>query len=131
MATDLLASEAGFLLLAEEFDFLKNKQILRIMLALSKHGPLTQKELVSLDIGKPYRVKNVIRYLLEEGKIIRTRLIVPSGKPHVPPLSTYRYFIADEFMSAALVECIDFLERSHRAFADGFVRLGRELKPMV
>jgi len=50
--------------------------------------------------------------------------------PKKPPKRFFQYFIADEFIAAALVECMDMLERTHRAYADGFTRLSRELRPL-
>ena len=130
MQRNMMSTAAGFLLMAEEFDFLAHKGILRIMFALAKTGPLTKKEILKLGLGKPYRIKNLLDYLVEEGKVIKVKRVHRRG-PHMPPIMFVQFFIADEFLSAALTECCDMLERTHQAYADGFVRLSRELKPLV
>jgi hypothetical protein len=83
-----------------------------------------------MGLGKPYRVKNLLEYLAEEGKVVKVRRVNRMG-PHKPPVTFIHYFIADEFLSAALTECCNMLERTHQAYADGFVRLSRELRPLV
>jgi hypothetical protein len=123
-------NEAGLMLMAEEFDYLRNIGILRIMFSLAKYGPMTKKEINKLGIGKPYRINNLLSFLLDEGKVSRVKRVFKEH-PRKPPTTFYQYFITDEFMAAALVECCDMLERTHRAFADGFTRLSRELRPMV
>lgn len=130
MERDLFDSEAGLMLISEEFDFLSNKAVLRIMLALAKAGPLTRKQLNNMDIGKPYRIKNLLSFLVDEGKVVMVRSVVKKD-PRKQGRSVFHYYIADEFIACALCECCDFLERSHRAFADGFARLSGELKPRV
>lgn len=116
------------MLLAEEFDFLRNKQILRVMLALALKGPLTKKEFRKLGLGKPYRIKQTLDYLEDEGKIIKVKRVLK--RKSKPPLVFVQYFMADEFIAAALAECCAMLERSHRAYADGFKRLAGELRPL-
>ena len=118
------------MLIAEEFDFMANKDVLRIMLALAKAGPLTRKELNSIDIGKPYRITNLLEFLVDEGKVVLVRSTIKKD-PRKRGVPQFHYYIADEFIATALAECCDFLERSHRAFADGFVRLSGELKPKL
>lgn len=127
---NIMSTEAGMMLMAEEFDYLSNINILRIVFSLAKMGPLTTAEIVKLGLGKPYRVKNLIKSLMEDGKIVRIKRVYKKN-PSTPPRTFYQYCIADEFIANALVECCDLLERSHRAFADGFVRMSRELKPLV
>jgi hypothetical protein len=126
----IMHTEAGLMLMAEEFDFLRNSGILRIMFALAKYGPLTGNEIRKLGIGKPYRINNLLKYLVEEGKIIKVKRVYREHE-RMPPNTFYQYFIADEFLAAALTECCDMLERTHQAYADGFSRLSRELKPIV
>lgn len=118
------------MLMAEEFDYLRNSGILRIMFALAKHGPMTKKEIVKMGIGKPYRTKNLLNHLLDEGKVSRVKRVFRE-RPRGYPTTFYQYFITDEFIATALVECCDMLERTHRAYSDGFTRLSRELRPMV
>lgn len=126
----IMHTEAGLMLMAEEFDLLRNIGILRIMMALAKMGPLTQKEILKLGIGKPYRIKNLLAFLLDEGKVCRVKRVFKEH-PRKPPVTFYQYYIPDEFMIAALNECCEMLERTHRAFAEGFSRLSGELKPLV
>ena len=119
------------MLLAEEFDFLANTQTLRILLALSLKGPLAQGEILKLGLGKPYRIKATLKYLMDEGKIVRVKRVLKSKKPHTPPKNFYHYFMADEFMACALAELMAVQQRSHQDFADSFERLGRELRPVL
>jgi hypothetical protein len=126
----MMGSEAGMMLMAEEFSFLANKRILRIMFALAKSGPLTRSELLKMGLGKPYKIKNLLAYLVDEGKVVKVRRVIRRIRG-TPPDTFNHYFIADEFLAAALVECCEMLERSHQAYADGFVRLSRELQPLV
>jgi hypothetical protein len=123
-------TEAGLMLMAEEFDLLRSMGILRIMLALAKSGPLTRKEIDKLGIGKPYKINNLLRYLVDEGKISKVKRVYKEH-PRKPPVTFYQYFITDEFIGAALTECCDMLERTHQAYADGFSRLSGELKPLI
>jgi len=131
MISSIMGSEAGLMLLAEEFDFLSNKQTLRILLALSQKGPLTSPEIVKLGLGKPYRIRATLRYLEDEGKIIKVKRVVVSDKPRTPPKIFSHYFMADEFIANALTEIMFLLQRSHQAYADGFQRLSSELKPLL
>ena len=118
------------MLLAEEFDFLRDKQVLRIMLALSQKGPLTRPEIGRLGLGRPYRTTNLLAYLVDEGKIVKVkRSYRPEGKFKAPINYNY-YYCSDEFIAAALEEVLKMMERSHRAYADGFKRLRLELKPL-
>ena len=131
MINSILESEAGMMLLAEEFDFLANTQTLRVLLALSQKGPLAQKEILKLGLGKPYRIKATLKYLMDEGKIVRVKRIFKSKKPRTPPKNFYHYFMADEFIACALSELMNVLQRSHQDYADSFERLSRELKPVL
>ena len=126
----IMHTEAGMVMMAEEFDLLSNVSILRIMFALAKAGPLTQKEIIKLGIGKPYRIKNLLKFLKDEGRVGVVKRVYKE-KPRRPPITFYQYYIADEFIAAALAECCDMLERTHFAFAEGFSRLSKELKPLV
>lgn len=126
----IMHTEAGLMLMAEEFDFLRNGGILRIMFALAKSGPLTGNEIRKLGIGKPYRINNFLKYLVEEGKVIKVKRVYKEH-PRKPPRTVYQYFIADEFLANALTECCEMLERTHSAYAEGFSRLSRELKPIL
>lgn len=127
---DLMSSEAGLMLIAEEFDYLGNINLLRIVYALATMGPLTTREIRKLGLGKPYRIGNLLKSLVDDGKVMSVRRVCKI-KPGEPPTTFVQYYIADEFIAAALNECCEMLERTHRAYADGFVRMGRELKPLV
>ncbi len=131
MTNSIMESEAGLMLLAEEFDFLANTQVLRILFALSKKGSLTRGEIVKLGLGKPYRIKATLNYLVDEGKIVKVKRVLRSKKPRTPPKTFHHYFIADEFIATALVEVMDLLQRAHQDYADSFQRLSQELKPYV
>jgi len=128
--SSIMGSEAGLMLLAEEFDFMASKQVLRILLALSQRGPLTQPEIIKLGLGRPYRIKALLAYLVEDGKIVKVKRSFSSKKPFEPPQTFNHYFCSDEFIPAALTEVMHVLQRSHQAYADGFKRLRMELKPM-
>jgi len=118
------------MLLAEEFDFLRNKQVLRIMLALSLKGGLTRTEIIKLGLGKPYRIKEILSYLVDEGKLVKVKRVVKK-KPRTPPDTFYHYFMADEFLAAALAELCELLKRTHLSYASGFERLSWDLKPLI
>jgi hypothetical protein len=127
----MMGSEAGMMLMAEEFDFLSDKQILRVMLALSLKGPLHRQDIGKLGLGKPYRIKALLKYLVEEGKIVKVkRSYRPKGRSK-PPQTVVYYYVGDEFISCALEETMGLLERSHLAYSDGFKRLRLELKPVL
>jgi hypothetical protein len=67
--------------------------------------------------------------LVDEGKVSMAKR-VHRPHPRKPVKRIFQYFITDEFMIAALTECIDMLERTHQAYAEGFARLSGELRPL-
>jgi hypothetical protein len=124
-----MQSEAGMMLMAEEFDFLRNKHTLRIFLALVD-GPKTKAQLRKSRFGKPYRINLLLDYLVDEGKIVKVKRVIHNkfAKKH----KTFNeYYIADEFLACVLSEICDLLQRSHAAYADGFKQLSGELKPLL
>jgi len=128
--SSIMGSEAGLMLLAEEFDFLRDKQVLRILFAISQKGPLTAGEIIKLGLGRPYRIKAMLKYLMDEGKLVRVkRAYRPEGR-RKPPKMFYQYFIGDEFIACALDETMALLERSHLEYSRGFRRLRLEMKPL-
>lgn len=129
MTSSMMNSEAGMMLMAEEFDFLRNKKTLAIFLALVD-GPKTLKELRAMRFAKPYRTTMLLDYLCNEGKIVKVKRVIHNkfGKKH----STFNeYYIVDEFLVCALSEIADLLQRSHQDFADGFGQLSQDLKPIL
>lgn len=126
----IMGSEAGLMLMAEEFDFLGDATVLRIMLAVSQKGPLTRKEIVNLGFGKPYRIKNIIRFLVEDGRLVKVKRVYKPDGQFKPPVTYVQYFCADEFVAAAIHETMCLLERTHTAYADGFKRLQNDLRPL-
>lgn len=129
MTSSMMNSEAGMMLMAEEFDFLRNKKTLAIFLELVD-GPKTLKELRASRFAKPYRTNLLLEYLCDEGKIVKVKRVIQDsfGKRQ----STFNeYYIADEFLACALAEIADLLQRSHQAYADGFEQLSQKLKPIL
>lgn len=129
MTNSMMNSEAGMMLMAEEFDFLRNKHTLKIFLALID-GPKTMKQIRAFRFGKPYRITMLLEYLVSEGKIVKVKRVIQDkfGKR----ASVFNeYHIADEFLACALSETADLLQRSHQAYADGFEQLSQELKPIL
>jgi len=125
----MMNSEAGMMLMAEEFDFLRNKKTLRLFLALVD-GPKTLKQLKAARFAKPYRTVMLLDYLCDEGKIVKVKRVIQNKFGKRTKVFN-EYYIADEFLACALSEIADLLQRSHQAYADGFAQLSQELKPIL
>ena len=127
---DLMQSEAGLMLIAEELALLSNKRILPIVLMLAMKSPRATKEITRSGLWKPYRIKKMLEFLEDQGIIVKVRRTTQAGAPGKKTTKRFNhYFCADEFIACALDETMALLERNHQAFADGFRGLRNELSP--
>jgi len=125
----IMQSEAGLMLLAEEFDFLRSKKVLSILLLLATRGPLTKEQIAKSGIGKPYKLRKRLDFLVDQGILVLSKQVYKKA-PHIPPKNYTLYYMADEFIGEAIVETAKLLQRSHQAYADGFRVLRNQLKPL-
>lgn len=122
MSDNILSSDAGRLLVAEECDLLARRQVLKIALALSIGGPMTLRQIGKAGIGKPQDISKYLKFLVGQGRVIRMRRVEPKQR-NKPQKSMYYYYWADEHTSNALEEILLFLERRHREKAEAFAAM--------
>jgi hypothetical protein len=130
MSDNILDSEVGRLLVAEEFDLLARRSVLRIALALCIGGPMTLRQINKAGLGPAASINKYLKFLVEHGRVIRMRRVEPKQR-NKPQKTMYYYYWADEHTPCALEEILLFLERRHRDEAESIALMHSTLMRSV